>query len=204
MIFGLWKKKTLEEMLAELASCDVTLRDGIPIERLFLAGTKNELEISRSTIENGGFEGLLTAMGQQPYDQDTLEDVDPLSDGVWHFDSECIYDHGDYKRIIDNLCRLTRGDLGFDHVRDYVDVQQRIAWVELNRSSKIDRLDIKIRNDWVDERVFSEAQRRLVEAGSERRFAVQNLGQDCLIVCQTSDLLKRLNSVSGLRFRVEW
>jgi hypothetical protein len=45
-------------------------------------------------------------------------------------------------------------------------------------------------------------QRRLGATGSQRRFAEQSLGQDCLIVCQTTEKLKALNRAAGLNFRV--
>jgi hypothetical protein len=135
-------------------------------------------------VEKCGFEMLLALMGDDPYDFEAHKDLDPYSDDVWHFDVEFIEDHGAYKTIADRLSRMTGGDLVFDQVADYVDVEGEIAWVELSQGGKTERVELTIDND------------------SQRRFAWHTLGQDCLIVCLTPEKLKALNRDTGLRFRV--
>jgi hypothetical protein len=140
-------------------------------------------------------------MGDDSYDPNSSKPLGPPSDDVWHFDVKCIEGRGAYKIIVDRLCRMTKGDLAFDQVKDDVDADQRIAWVELTRAGESERIDLTFDDNWVDPGIFSDMQQRLAATGSPRRFAARGLGQDCLIVCQTPQSLKALNRATGLRFR---
>jgi DNA-binding protein YbaB len=53
--------------------------------------------------------------------------------------------------------------LKFEGVRDYVDVEQEIAWVELSSNGRSERVDLKIDNDWVDPKIFAKLQDWLEE-----------------------------------------
>lgn len=202
MAFGLWKRQSLQSMLETAAACGISLRDGVSPDVLYRQRTRWEPARSPATIEKGGFESLLIAMGDDPYDATTFAPLDPPSDDVWHFDVEFIEDHGAYKSIVDRLCRMTNGDLSFDAVADYVDVDVGVAWVEVSSAGRRERIELTVDNDWTDPKIFSEMQERLKATGSVRRFAMHGLGQDCLIVCQTQDNLTALNRATGLRFRV--
>jgi hypothetical protein len=194
MLFGLGKKKTVEAMLAELATVGIELRPGITVDELADSHT-------RADIEKGGFEILLAVMGNEQFDPKTFEVLNPLSDDVWHFDTEAIEDHGAYVQIVENCRRLTGGDLKFEGVRDYVDVEQEIAWVELSSNGRSERVDLKIDNDWVDPKIFAKLQDWLEETGSGRRFAVQGLGQDILLICKQPEQIRMINRATGLRFK---
>ena len=193
MLFGLGKKKTVEAMLTELAAVGIELHPGISVDQLAASYT-------RADLEKGGFEILLAVMGDEPFDPKTFAVLDPLSDDVWHFDTEAIEDHGAYVRIVENCSRLTGGDLKFEGVRDYVDVEKEIAWVEVSTNGRSDRIDLKIDNDWVDPKIFAKLQDWLDQAGSGRRFAVQGLGQDVLLICKQPEQIRMINRASGLRF----
>jgi hypothetical protein len=192
----------MEAMLAAIRPSGIALREGVTPEALLRKQTRWDSGRSRAIIEKRGFEMLLVAMGDDPYDYETGKPLDPYSDDVWHFDVESIEDHGAYKTIADRLSRMTGGDLVFDQVADYVDVEGEVAWVELSQGGKTERVELTIDNDWTDGKKFSEMQRRLVAAGSQRRFAGQSLGQDCLFVCLAPEKLKVLNRATGLSFRV--
>jgi hypothetical protein len=193
-MFGLGKKKTVEVMLAELAAVGIELRPGLSVDQLAASYT-------RADIEKGGVELLLAMMGDEQFDPKTFEVLNPLSDDVWHFDVEAIEDHGAYVRIVENCRRLTGGDLKFEGVRDYVDVEQEIAWVELSTNGRSKHVDLKVDNDWVDPNIFAKLQDWLDEAGSSRRFAMQGLGQDLLLICKQPDQIRTINRATGLRFK---
>ncbi len=193
MLFGLGKKKTVEAMLAELAAVGIELHPGISVDQLLA-------DHPRAAVEEGGFELLLAVMGDEQFDPKTFEVLNPLSDDVWHFDTEAIEDHGAYVRIVENCSRLTGGDLKFEGVRDYVDVEKEIAWVEVSTNGRSDRIDLKIDNDWVDPKIFAKLQDWLDQAGSGRRFAVQGLGQDVLLICKQPEQIRMINRATGLRF----
>lgn len=201
-MFGIWRRPTMEEMLEAIRACGIALRDGVLPEALLRKQTQWDSGRTRAMIEKPGFEMLLVAMGDDPFDYEAGRPLDPCSDDVWHFDVEFIEDHGAYKTIVERLCRMTGGDLAFDQVADYVDVEGEVAWVELTSAGKVERINLVVNNDWTDGEIFSEMQRRLSATGSLRRFAEQSLGQDCLIVCQTPEKLKALNRATGLSFRV--
>ena len=160
-------------------------------------------ERSRDWIEKKGFENLLIVLGDEVFENGTDGPFVPLNDDFWHFDAECIEDHGSYKDIVDNLCRLARGDITFREVRDFVDVEQKIAWVEFDGPEKTDRLELAIDNDWVDPAIFAYMERCLADSGSERRFGIRDLGQDCLIACRTPAEFEALRRVSKVKFSLK-
>jgi hypothetical protein len=185
--------KTVEAMLADLAAVGIELRPGMSVDLL--------AERARASVENGGFERLLIVMGGKRFDLETFETFDPWSDDVWYFDTEAIDDHGSYVEIVENCRRLTGGDLKFDDVRDYVDVEKEIAWIELTTNGRSERVDLKVRNDWVDSKIFAKLVEWLYETGSTRRFAMQVLGQDLLLICKPPEQTRAINTVTGLRFK---
>jgi hypothetical protein len=198
MDFEFWKgrRRTVEEMLISLSECGISLRPHVPVESLFA-------EFSRETIEKDGFEALLCEMGNDRFGPKSLVALNPYSDDVWHFDTEFIYDHGAYRDIVNRLCVLARGDLKFDEVKDYVVVEDKVAWVELLSGQQVERIDLEVNDDWVDSRIVSVMQQRIAATGSQRRYACQGLGQDCLFVCQAPNALRKLNKTTGLRFTIE-
>jgi|UniRef100_Q07ND3 hypothetical protein len=193
MLFGIGKRKTVEAMLAELAAVGISPRPGIGVDDLVAPA-------SRAKVEKAGFELLLCAMGDERFDPATNTVLDPLSDDVWHFDVEAIEDHGAYVYIVESCRRLTGGDLQFEGVRDYVDVDAGIAWVELSTNGQSQRIDLKVDNDWVDPTIFAKLAQWLHEAGSKRRFATQGLGQDLLMICKAPEQIAMINRATGLRF----
>jgi hypothetical protein len=194
MLFGFGRNKTVDAMLAELAVVGIQLRPGISVEQLVAPFT-------RAIVENGGFEMLLAVMGDEQLDPKTFAILDPLSDDVWHFDVEAIEDHGSYTRIVENCCRLTGGDLKFEGLKDYVDVDEEVAWIELSTNGRTERVDLKVDDDWVDPKVFAKLQDWLDETGSKRRFAAQGLGQDLLLICKPPEQIRMINRATGLRFK---
>jgi hypothetical protein len=193
-MFGLGKKKTVEVMLAELAAVGIELRPGTSMDQLLA-------EHPRAAVEESGFEILLAVMGDEQFDPKTFEVLNPLSDDVWHFDTEAIEDHGAYVRIVENCCRLTGGDLKPEGLRDYVDVDKEVAWVGLSTAGRTERVDLKVDNDWVDPKIFAKLGEWLDETGSRRRFASQGLGQDLLLICKQPEQIATINRATGLRFK---
>ncbi len=208
-MFGLFGRRSLEDMLDKLSGCGIRLREGAGPDALLRDTSRFEAAVTRAGLEAGGFLTVLIAMG----DEGTLIEpghsaainvsiLPPPSDDVWHFDAECIEDHGDYKWIVERLCTLSGGDLHFDAVADYVDVAAGEAWLELDQAGTRVRLDLRVHDDWADEAVFAALQQRLAATGSPRRFAMQGLGQDALLVCLPPDRLRALNKLTGMQFQI--
>jgi hypothetical protein len=195
-VFGLGKRKTVETMLADLDQVGIALRPGVSVEQLLADGGRTE-------IEKSGFELLLAMMGNEQFDPKTFAVLEPLTDDVWHFDTEAIEDHGAYVRIVECCRRLAGGDLKFDGVGDYVDVEEKTAWVEVSRDGRSERVDLKVDNDWVDANIFAKLQDWLEQSGSRRCFAAQGLGQDLLLICKQPEQIKAINRATGLRFKAD-
>ena len=196
MVFGLGKTKTVETMLADLDQVGISLRPGVSVEQLLADGGRTE-------IEKSGFELLLAIMGNEQFDPKTFAMLEPLTDDVWHFDTEAIEDHGAYVRIVECCRRLADGDLKFESVRDYVDIEEKIAWVEVSCNGRSERVDLKVDNDWVDANIFAKLQDWLEQSGSRRCFAAQGLGQDLLLICKKPDQVKAINRATGLHFKAD-
>jgi hypothetical protein len=192
-MFGIGKKKTVETMLDDLTKIGIALRHGVAVAQLFR-------DWSREDIEKSGYELLLAAMGDEQYDPSDFHVLEPLSDDVWHFDTEAIEDSGSYVRILNNCCRLTTGDLKFDSPTDHVDIENKIAWIDLTTPTGVERVEFKVDNDWVDPKVFDLFQDRLGATGSQRKLAAHDLGQDVLLVCKPVEQIERINHETGLRF----
>jgi len=52
-----------------------------------------------------------------------------VKDKCWDFDTEAIEDHGSYIEILKNLQRISRGEINFENLKDFVDVEKGVAWV---------------------------------------------------------------------------
>ncbi len=183
-------------MLADLDQVGISLRPGVTVEQLLADGGRME-------IEKSGFELLLAMMGDEQFDPNTFAVLEALTDDVWHFDTEAIEDHGAYIRIVECCGRLAHGDLKFESVRDYVDIEQKTAWVEVSCNGRIERVDLKVDNDWVDANIFAKLQDWLEQSGSRRSFAAHGLGQDLLLICKQPDQITAINRVTGLSFKTD-
>jgi len=86
-------------MLTELATVGIELRPGVGVDQLTATH-------ARVGIEKGAFEMLFAVMGDEQLDPKMFEVLEPLSDDVWHFDTEAIEDHGAYVRFVENCRRL--------------------------------------------------------------------------------------------------
>ncbi|MBK7174262.1 MAG: hypothetical protein IPH84_13740, partial [Bacteroidales bacterium] len=56
----------------------------------------------------------------------------PITNKCWDFDLEAIDDHGAYVGIMENISRITNGDLVFENLKDYVDIEENNNLVSLH------------------------------------------------------------------------
>jgi hypothetical protein len=110
------------------------------------------------------------------------------SDSIWHLDTECIEDHGDYKRLADRMVTLTQGALPLADIEDFVDLEQGTACLSFSLDGKSERWTAKVDDDWVDAEILSRFARLLESRMTTRRYTYIDLqGQDCLIGCATKE-----------------
>lgn len=185
-------KPTLSEGLAALERCGISKRSDVSLDDiLFSTGGTAEDRI--------GYDELVWTLG----DDIERDDFRPISDDIWHFDTECIYEDGDYVEIAARLQRMSRGALQISGVEAHLDVDQSQAWLEFDFQEKRIHWDLKVNNDWVDESVFTRFVALFASVPSEARFTYGDLGgQDFMIGFSTEEQRKALSELTGIKF--EW
>jgi len=114
---------------------------------------------------------------------------------LWHFDTECIEDHGDYRRIVERMVEMAQGSLPLENIKDHIDLEKEEAWFSFTFRGEEIKVECKVRDDWVDSTVFARFVDLLDKSDPGKIFVYYDLGgQDCIIGCVTRDELKRLNS----------
>ncbi len=101
--------KTLEEKLATLEKCGLTLKAPFTVDDLLKSRDREE-------YEKDGYESVLYGLGM-------TEEQEPWRDhsgNIWNFDTEAIQDHGDYKRIAERMVELSQGGLTLQNIQDHV------------------------------------------------------------------------------------
>lgn len=186
---NLFKKKvpSLEQQLADLAACGVRLTASTTPAALLSEWPAAEFE-------------------EQPYLLAAIalgSDEERLSENLWHFDTECVEDHGDSARIAEHMRDLAAGDLPLEEIEDYVDVEGGQASLSVTLDGQRLRCVPEVDGDWVDPEVLSWFATLLADRNTGRRFTYLDTGgQDCVIGCFTADELERLREKTGLNW--EW
>ena len=174
----------LEEKLSILEECGIKLAAPFTVNDLLES-------YSRADYEKAGFEKLLIVLGiteeQEPYRNHCVN--------LWYFDTECIEDDGDYKKIAERMAEMTQGSLWFENVRDSVDIENEKASLSFSFNGQEIEIDCKVEDDWVDTAVFNQFVNLLKQADPSKVYIYYDLGgQDCIIGCVTKKELKRLNN----------
>jgi len=165
------KTVPLEEQLRVLAECGIRCRPGITVAHIVQP-------FPRETYERDPYTALSCTLGSETED----DAAERLSDNIWHFDAECIYDDSDYIGIAARMCILAGGDLPLESVEDRVDAEGGKAWLSFRLDGRPIKWDLRLDDDWVDPTVFSRFASLLAARGTGKRFTYLDLGgQDCLI-----------------------
>ena len=175
---------SLEQKLEILADCGFKLATPFTVDELLTSWDRDAFELL-------GFDLVLVGLGM-------TEEREPWRNhcvNLWHFDTECIEDHGDYQRIVERMVEMIQGALVLENIEDYVDVENKIAWLSFTFQGEKIQLELTVNNDWVDWQVFHKLSEILQMAGSKQLFVYHNLGgQDGLIGCVSQDQLAKLNA----------
>jgi hypothetical protein len=180
---------TLEQKLEILASCGCRLAEPFTRDDLLKSW-------SRADYEKPGYDLTLVGLGM-------TEEQEPWRNhcvNLWHLDTECIEDHGDYKKIAERMAEMAEGSLPVENVQDYVDVDNKEAWLSFSFRGKDIKIPCEVQDDWVDPTLFSRFVEVLAQSDSAKTYVYYDLGgQDCLIGCVTKEELKSLNR-KGIKF----
>lgn len=127
----------------------------------------------------------------------------PLTDRVWDFDTEAIEDHGAYIEIRKNLERISRGEVKFENLKDYVDVEKEIAWVSFTFHGKNYKWDLKVDDDWADPMLFSKVADLVRTNNTKGRYTYFDTGgQDAVIGFEIPEGKAAIVKATGLK--IEW
>lgn len=127
----------------------------------------------------------------------------PLTDRVWDFDTEAIEDHGAYVEIMKNLERITRGEIKFVNLKDYVDVENKKAWVSFSIGGRSYEWNLKVDDDWADPELFSKVVELTRTLKTKGKFTYFNTGgQDAVIGFETPGSRDSIINATGLK--IEW
>lgn len=181
--------RTLEAKLADLEKCGLRLSSSFTVKDLLESWPRQE-------FEKEGYELTLVGLGM-------TEEREPWRNhciNLWHFDTECIEDHGSYKAIAERMAEMTQGSLKLEEISDFVDVEAEKAWLSFKFKGDPVRIDLKVQDDWVDTRVFDKFVELLRRADQSKVYIYYDLrGQDCLLGCVTRTELECLRQ-RGLKF----
>lgn len=152
-----------------------------------------------SPFEKEPFSLMYVTLGQEL----EREPWTPLTNKCWSFDTEAITADGDYLRIINNLQRITRGELQFENMKDSIDIPNQIAWISFTINGDSYKWNMKVNDDWVDTDLFSKIVDLTNKYQTEGKFTYFNTGgQDALIGYETPESLKEIKDKTGLK--IEW
>lgn len=167
------KVSTLEDKLATLKSCGIALAPSYTIRDLLQ-------DDDRQSFEKPGFDSLLITLGASEEEPERK-----LAINVWYFDTETIYENGDYKLIAERLAEMTQGSLLLQDVKDHVDCNERRAWVSFRFKGRPMKMNLKVNGDWVDPTIFTKFVELLNESDPSKIYLYYDLGggQDCVLSC---------------------
>ncbi|MGA2217889.1 MAG: hypothetical protein ABSG51_07375 [Terracidiphilus sp.] len=184
-------KGTLEEKLDFLERIGFRLEEPFTAEDLLTSWSREE-------FEKPGFSLALVGLGmteeQPPWRKHCAN--------MWHFDTECIEDNGDYVRIAEQMKSLAQGSLPIEDIRDQVDIDRGIAWLEFSFRGELKHIDCRVKDDWVDGDVFSQFADLLAQSDPDKKFLYYDTdGQDCILACATNAQFKELKR-AGIKFEL--
>jgi hypothetical protein len=180
---------TLEQKIAVLADCGLKLSEPFTVDDLLTSW-------DRVDYERSGYNLTLVGLGM-------TEEQEPWRNhcvNLWHFDTECIEDNGDYRRIAERMTEMAQGSLRLENIQDHVDIEKDEAWLSFFFRGEDIRINCKVEDDWVDASIFIRFVELLGQSDPSKIYIYYDLGgQDCIIGCVTKEELKKLNN-KGIKF----
>jgi hypothetical protein len=182
------RKPSFGECLETFKNLGFTLNPGVTIEDI------REICDPDNSRRNP-YEELYSAFGKTI----EREPWTPICNKCWDFDTEFIEGNGSYIEILKNVSRLTNGELGFENLQDHVDIQNKSAWVSFRCNGEDFKWDLKVKNDWADETLFSKIQELAVKNATQGRFTYYQLfGQDFVLGFLTPEEFQKFRNDTGL------
>lgn len=199
-MFGLFKKKneavpvspqsnvvpsTLEAQLDALAALGLRLSEDASIDDFLFA-------FPRKQYEGKLFDLVLNMLGSEIQRQPWGRPICPM---VWDFDTECIYETGDYAHVVKRLCQVAQRPDCLKEVMDFVDIDAGQAWLKFEADGMQARLELEVNNDWADVEALVEVMAFIED--EEHRFYAKDNGQAMVLFYLDATTAAELNRLSG-------
>lgn len=184
------KEYTFEEQLSVFQSLGFTLNEVIEIDDLRIFASEE--------YEKNPFSLMYISLG-------SVEEYNfaSITDRCWDFDTEAIEDYGDYIVIIENLRRISRGEMDFRNVRDEVDIENGVTKVSFTLFGDNYSFDLVINNDWVDVSLFTKIVELTAKYGTKGRYTFFDTGgQSVVIGYEKPEDLNKIIKATGLGLRL--
>ena len=176
---------SIEDKLDALEACGFRLSPDVSIEDLVAAW-------GRQKLDSPGWNAALICLGMTSVEDETIFHCDKL----WHFDTECIEDNGDYVRIIERMAAMTLGALTVAELTDAIDLAASTASIDFTCNGERVHIDCEVNDDWVDPAFFGHLVRLLAKHAPTMRYLYYDLGgQDCIIGCATDNEFTQLRAL---------
>ena len=183
---------TFEEQVAKLKLLGFKINDGVEEYDLNRWGGLHEFEYSP-------FELLYRTLGQKMQREPWL----PVCDRCWDLETDSVEGSGSYIRILHNLQRISRGELCFSNLEDYVNLEEKQAWVSFEVNGDYYKWNLEVDDDWIDPDIFSNVVALTYRYSTYGKFTYYSSGgQNVVVGYETAVALEKLKAVTGLG--IEW
>ncbi|MBI1271216.1 hypothetical protein GC174_12355 [bacterium] len=180
----------LETQLENLSKFGIKLKQGLSVEDLLKSFDRDEYEANPYKL-------LLCVMG-------TSQEVEPygdFSDDVYHLDTECIENQGDYVKLAEKIIRLTGGELAVTELEDEIDHNDGKARLSFKIGEHKYDWEATVNDDWLDPGILARFAMLAREHKLDKPFCCHYFeGQDCLLTCMNESDMARLTELTGLKF----
>ncbi len=179
----------LEQQLQALEEFGFTLAPGVTIDDMLLV-------FDRKEYESKPFDVIFFTLGieleSEPWGRRYCR-------RIWNFDYECIYETGDYVRIVKELSAVAGKSDALRDVSDHVDLDGGTGWLKYSVAEVEQVWDVEIDNDWADPMVIAYVMGDLESDG--RRFHGLDNGQATIICYLSDEQAEKLNRLSKGRWK---
>ena len=179
---------SLEQQLENLATCGIRLNPPFSVENLLQ-------EFSRERYEQRPYIGAVIAMAGED------SNGAPLSDNLFHLDTETFDSPGAYAHLAERMRDLAQGDLPLENIQDHFDRDNGDAWIAFDLRGERIEWHARVKENWIDPEILANFCALLKAQEAARRYTYSDLkGSNCLIGCATEDQLRQLRKMTGMNF----
>jgi hypothetical protein len=102
-----------------------------------------------------------------------------------------------------NLERLSHGEIKFEKLKDFVDIEKEKAWVSFTVNKVNYKWNLKVNDDWVDEELFTKVVELTNKLNTKGKYTYFDTGgQSAVIGYETPEKRDEIIKATGLK--IEW